>query len=268
MSVLRYVGSKQKLLKQIDEAIQLEDTAIWVEPFCGSLTVSLFMLKKYPKIRMILNDKNSHLIRFYRFMKNSEEFESCLEHIHQMIKKFNEDQQYYYEARREINQEVQEHARFAALYYFINRTCFNGVTRYNKKGEFNVPLGKNKQNWKLLLNSLKEFRSLLYQHPRITFTSMDYEHCIRAYAEPNAFLYCDPPYDDTFSQYTAEWFKRDDQQVLHDCLVKSGVPFLVHNTNNERICELYKHCNKHVVETSRSVGGKRGKMEEVMFISK
>ena len=267
MHLLRYVGSKHQLLNDIEQRISnIPNNIEWIEPFCGSLVVSLHFLKKSPVyIRHFhVNDLNTHLIRFFTDIQNITSLSQTEQIFKQYIQRYEQDSNMYYELRNTFNdsQHIPPH-EYIALFLFINRTCFNGVSRYNKSGKFNVPLGKIKPNWIEILKKLNEVHHDLhhtYRH-KITFYNLQFDVFIKerlnAAQDTKLFVYCDPPYDNTFNTYNKTSFEKDDQHnlftILHEDVHQHNNLFLVHNSNNERIQSLYNAHHQHIVTTRRSV---------------
>jgi DNA adenine methylase len=259
-NLLRYVGSKQKLIGEIEKHInRLPLTNFeWIEPFCGSLIVPLHFLNDPRITHFHLNDLNSYLIRFFKDLQMIDNLDNVIVHLNHMIGRFADDKNVYYEYRDKINSEAPIPCdEYIALFLLINRTCFNGVSRYNKKGKFNVPIGKTATNWDNIQEKLHEVHQQLKElRYKITFHNDSYESFVQKMITTrcrNYFLYCDPPYDSTFSMYNDTKFEGDDQTRLCALLQAQVVPFLLHNSNTERIQTIYNTNNQFEVVTRRSV---------------
>lgn len=277
--LLRYVGSKQKLLVNIEEHVKNVSLTRfeWIEPFCGSLVVPLHFLNDPRITHFHLNDLNSFLIRFYTEIQRIENLDSVIVCLDELVGKFDiEHNQTYYECRDKINGDDITTTipcdEYIALFLFINRTCFNGVSRYNKKGKFNVPIGKTNTNWDNVKDKLHEVHQQFKQFKsKITFHNEPYNSFIGKAIVPrcrNYLLYCDPPYDATFSMYNDKSFEGDDQSTLYSLLNEQVCPFLVHNSNTSRIQTMYEKYHKYEVITRRSVSqstASRGNVTELII---
>ena len=147
---VKWVGGKTQLLKDIKHAlpanlVQTKDI-IYVEPFVGGGAVLFWILQQFPNIkRAVINDINPHLITTYKIVK--EQPGKLIERLkvfqNEYIPLGEEDRKVYYLAKRDIyNNSSLPEVEIAALFIFLNRTCFNGLYRVNSKGKFNVPHGK------------------------------------------------------------------------------------------------------------------------------
>ena len=274
--LLRYVGSKTQLLADIKEQISIEtfpyDKFEWIEPFCGSIVVPLYMINDKRITHFHLNDINPYLIRFFKELQQIDNIEPIITYLKTVVEIYEKDKNHYYEIRRKINDSSNMNSvEYISSFLFINRTCFNGVSRYNRKGEFNVPLGKINPNWNDIFIKLKEVHEQLrYSYCPITFHNESYETFIHKMTTRNqsCFIYCDPPYDNTFNLYNNKSFEKDNQQELATTLKNLHHPFLTHNTKNEYISDLYKGYKQTDVISKRFVSQdatKRGAITELMI---
>ena len=157
-----------------------------VEPFCGGLAVPLGLQPK----RGFLTDINPHLINFYQWLQRGLVVEIELEN----------DEDLYYAHRARFNKMMhagqQASKEAAELFYYLNRTGYNGLCRFNRKGEFNVPKGQYKT-----INYVRDFRA--YQ-PLLSswLFSVCAFHAVPA--APDDLIYADPPYDVEFTEYPRE----------------------------------------------------------------
>lgn len=270
--LLRYVGCKQQLINEIKHHVDRLYTKNlhWVEPFCGSIVVPLYFLNYERITHFHLNDLNPQLIRFYKALQQIDTLDDVMKHFDQMICSYSQTNHVYYEYREQLNNSCNiQMEQYIALFLFINRTCFNGVSRYNKSGNFNVPLGRNQPNWNDIKERLMELHQLLkISRNKITFYNECYSDFVKNFSRQISFLYCDPPYDSTFSLYNSKNFENDDQNTLYELLQNHKGPWLLHNSNTERIIHMYNNYNIHEVTTrrrvSRSVSG-RGDVVELII---
>jgi DNA adenine methylase len=221
-SPLRWAGGKRWLVPYLQHSWEEYRDSRLVEPFCGGLSVALGLLPK----KALLNDINPHLINFYHWLQQG------------MVITFERknSKEMYYKYRKEFNgliEKGQENTRTAAeLFYYLNRTCFNGLCRFNKQGKFNVPFGsKTSINYPVDLTGFKTVLS------HWKFTSSTYEDLI---LRDDDFLFVDPPYDVVFRDYSKDGFTWADQECLANWLSRHKGPIIVSNSATERIVTLYK----------------------------
>jgi len=176
--------------------------------------------------RALLNDVNRHLINFYQWLQRGLVIDLGLDN----------DESLYYGYRERFNKLIQQgtdSTRDAAqLFYYLNRTGYNGLCRYNRKGKYNVPFGRyNKLNYTL------DFRTYVPTLAGWRFACQDFG---RLALEPGDFLYADPPYDNAFSAYSASGFEWEDQVRLARWLSRHRGPVVASNMGTERIKQLYR----------------------------
>jgi DNA adenine methylase len=179
----------------------------------------------HPK-RALLNDINPHLVNFYRQVQRG--LTVTVE------TRYDETLFYSHRARfnRLVNNGGAKSAEAAQLFYYLNRTCYNGLCRFNQSGEFNVPFGKYKTvNY---TNTFLPYRSL-FRHWK--FTNADLE---KLNVGDDDFIYADPPYDVEFTTYSAGGFSWDDQVRTAEWLAKQHGPVLLSNQATPRIVRLYR----------------------------
>lgn len=223
-----------------------------VEPFCGGLAVTLGIQPG----DAILNDINQHSINFYRWLKRGLTIKLSMLN----------DEEHYYESREEFNRLLERGAfasRAAAeLFYYLNRTGYNGLCRFNKKGLFNVPFGKYKKiNYTIDFTPYKDV--LRNWH----FVEGDFE-LIAPHRDD--FIYADPPYDVEFRQYSKEGFDWKDQIRLAEWLAQCKGPVVASNQATERIVNLYESLGfrTELLEAPRMISctGDRKKALEMLAI--
>src|SRR3984893_8950150 len=193
-----------------------------VEPFCGGLAVTLG-LSPY---QALLNDINPHVINFYGWLKRS---------LKTSLVMTNNERQYYAHRER-FNQLLTDgkatSQEAAALFYYLNRTGYNGLCRFNRKGEFNVPFGRYHR-----INYVTDFSAYRTAFKQWTFSAGDFE---ALELEPSDFIYADPPYDVEFTQYSKESFGWDEQVRLAEFLARHRGPVVLSNQATARIVRLYR----------------------------
>jgi DNA adenine methylase len=192
-----------------------------VEPFCGGLAVTLGLLPA----RALLNDANPHLINFYRWLQKGLAADLKMEN----------NERLFYRHRTRFNQLVAEGqedtAEGAALFYYLNRTGFNGLCRFNSKGEFNVPFGRYAH-----IGYTHDFTPYKDAFQEWTFTHADFEAIRLARYD---FVYADPPYDVDFTTYSKGGFSWDDQVRTAEWLARHKGPVILVNQATPRIGKLY-----------------------------
>lgn len=192
-----------------------------VEPFCGGLAVTLGLLPE----RALLNDINPHVINFYRWLKRgltvSLEMENESAHFYRQRERFND-------LLRRGKGETKE---VASLFYYLNRTGYNGLCRFNLSGEFNVPFGSYKR--------INYRRSFLDYKPVVSnweFVNISFEQIS---LDSDDFVYADPPYDVDFTHYSKGGFGWEQQVRTAEVLAKHKGPVVLSNQATERIVSLY-----------------------------
>lgn len=220
---LKWAGGKRWLVPPIAE-LWKEHQRRLVEPFCGGLAVTLSLRPK----RALLNDINPHAVHFYSWLKRGLRVDDR--------PKFANSETLYYTHRTRFNELISngraESAEAAALFYYLNRTCYNGLCRFNSRGQFNVPFGRYKQ-----INYKRDFRDYRRILGEWEFSSGDFE---QVQVEADDFLYADPPYDVEFRSYSKEGFSWNDQVRLGEWLAKHRGPTVLSNQATDRILRLYK----------------------------
>ncbi|RZJ93257.1 MAG: Dam family site-specific DNA-(adenine-N6)-methyltransferase, partial [Hymenobacter sp.] len=218
----KWAGGKRWLLPHLLPLWQQFSTHRLVEPFVGGMSIALGLQPQ----RAYLADINEHLINFHQWLQRGLVVE--VEFVHEEVA--------FYEARTRFNdlirQRQQLSAEAASLFYYLNRTCFNGLCRFNKKNEFNVPFGRYKT-----INYTRDFTA--YQAPLAAWqvAHHSFEHTP---VQDGDFIYADPPYDTPFSQYAKEDFTWADQEKLVHWLSSFGGPVVATNQATPRILELYQ----------------------------
>lgn len=219
---LKWAGGKRWLVSHLKPIWESHQERRYVEPFCGGLAVVLGLQPK----RALLNDVNPHLINFYRQVQKGLEL--------QLPMRYNE--KLFYRHRERFNRVIKNgqanSAEAAELFYYLNRTCFNGLCRFNRSGDFNVPFGTYKK-----INYARDFADYASVFRRWRFTNHDVE---RVKIAPDDFIYADPPYDVEFTTYSAGGFSWDDQVRAAELLAAHPGPVVISNQATPRIVELYE----------------------------
>jgi DNA adenine methylase len=205
-----------------------------VEPFCGGLAVALGFAPE----RVLLNDGNPHLINFYSWLKRGLKISGPMEN----------DEDRFYENRERFNKLLrtggQESSEAASLFYYLNRTAFNGLCRFNYRRDFS-PYKELFERW--------------------DFLSGDFE---KVPLRPADFVYADPPYDVEFTQYAKEKFGWEEQERAAEWCSRHPGPVVLSNQATDAIVRLYERLgfNLRFVDAPRRISctGDRTPAKEVI----
>lgn len=246
--LLKWAGGKRWLAPRLAEIYKPYRQRRLVEPFCGGLAIALGLQPE----RYLGNDINKHLINFYRHVK----LDSFQYYGHN-------NESYYYEARDRLNSFDPTLLESAQNFYYLNLAGFNGLCRYNKKGEFNVPYGKRKT-----LSVCQDFEPYTSQFKKWDFEQGSFIE-IGAQVEVTDFIIVDPPYDDGFTSYSGNPFGWEQQIKLVDWLdAVPKVPQIACNLATDRIIDLYqlRGWTIELVDAPRSIScnGNRKKVKEML----
>lgn len=250
--LLKWAGGKQRLAKQIATKIpsQIEN---FYDPFLGggnSLLIFL-SLKKRTKIKISGNiyasDLNNSVINFYEMVqKRPNQLYKFIKFLEKKFLDSTEEQKksYYYFLRKKFNKiKILGGLQCATLFYFLNRTCFGGIYRENKKGYFNVPYGNFRKIKLLEKTNFFEISDLIQ---KIIFKEQTFEIFSKTFVfEKNDFIYLDPPYFPTnknsFTNYLSFGFDSYDHQYMFDWILslEKEVFFLLHNSYTKQLLDLF-----------------------------
>jgi DNA adenine methylase len=219
---LKWAGGKRWLVPHVRRLWTGHERRRLVEPFCGGLAVALGLMPT----RALLNDVNPHLIGFYRQLARGLVISLPMQNAPEA----------YYAGRQIFNALLAagrgHTAVAAALFYYLNRTGFNGLCRFNGRGEFNVPFGSYAR-----IAYTRDFSAYRPLFSRWVFSSLDFEAlCVR----PADFVYADPPYDVPFTQYARGRFSWDDQVRAAEWLARHPGPVVLSNQATPRVVALYR----------------------------
>lgn len=246
-SFLKWVGSKNRLIPQL--LPHLPSGKRFIEPFVGAGNV--FINTNYDSY--VLCDKNGDLINVYRWLRDD------LARLLNETKSLFDSQPDFYDVRSRFNNStLLLSVQRAAEFIYLNRHCFNGVCRYNAKGEFNVPIGNHKSIY-FPKTELIAFSNKLISAP-VELVRADFSAVIEN-AGIGDVLYCDPPYisgtkDDIFTGYTPGKFDAETTKRLHDLLVlavRQGATAVISNSNNSLIREIFNDFEIYEIDARRSV---------------
>lgn len=248
-SFLKWAGGKNWLVSNEATRFPVSFNR-YVEPFLGGGSVFFYLSPN----EAILSDINEELISTYNAIKNDYEKVFINLKRHQN----NNSKDYYYQVR--ASNPRKEYTRAARMIY-LNKTCFNGIYRVNKDGEFNVPYGTKRQ----VYFDKNQFCKIAGVLKKASIKCQDFETTINM-AEGGDFLFCDPPYavideNNRFIGYNAEQFRWSDQERLAQCLIHAkdrGVLIMMTNVDHPRVRELYDNSgfNMDVVDRKCAISGR------------
>lgn len=285
---LKWAGGKTQLIEQIKNnlpEIVFKEKFTYIEPFVGSGAVLFWLLSEFPNMKKaVINDINKELIDTYEVIaQNPHDLISILEILqneyHELEGNQEDKKQYYYEKRNLFNSREQGKIEQSALFIFLNRTCFNGLYRVNRKNEFNVPIGSYK---KPTICDRENIMAVSDALQKVEITCGDFEQTVQHVGE-NTLFYFDPPYKplnqtSSFNSYTKNEFDDKEQVRLRDfCdeLAKKGHQWILSNSdvkgkdeNNHFFDELYADFHIERVLAKRNINAnpeKRGVLNELLI---
>jgi DNA adenine methylase len=245
---VKWAGGKRKL---IDYIFDIAPTSFdrYLEPFMGGGAVGLALGHH----SMLLNDANADLINTFRIVRDSLEALLLLLDEHQ--RKHSKDYFYLIRAQDPTGLNPLEQA---ARFIYLNKTCFNGLYRVNKHGQFNVPFGKYKNP---ILYNREDIQAASSVLQGAEFFAQDYQTFLKQQARARDFIYLDPPYVpisqySDFKRYTKEQFRENDQRVLaqvYNELVALGAYAVLSNSYSELTLDLYAQHQILVIYASRNI---------------
>lgn len=262
---LRWAGGKYPLLDDIKR--HLPQGECLVEPFVGA--GSVFLNTDFS--RYILADINSDLISLYNIVKSrTDEYVQASREL--FVPETNQSE-VYYQFRTEFNAS-QDPFRRAVLFLYLNRFGYNGLCRYNLRGEFNVPFGRYKKPY----FPEAELYHFAEKAQNAEFHCLSYEECMER-ADINSVVYCDPPYAPlsataNFTAYHTNSFSPKEQAHLAEMaekLVSKQIPVLISNHDTPDTREWYRAAKHFQVKVRRSIssnGGTRKKVNELLALYK
>ena len=268
---IKIQGIKTKIVPMIQANTCLNEETVWVEPFMGSGVVGFNAAPR----RAVFADKNPHIIAFYNQLKNHEitaySVRNFLEEEGARLSEKGEE--HYYTIRARFNQ-----FHNPLDFLFLNRSCFNGMIRFNKNLEFNVPYGHKPQRFSKayitkIVNQVSRVEDLLSRSDWL-FLCQSFEKTITE-ARGDVFIYCDPPYIGRHVDYYDSW-DEDSEIMLKELLFSSRQKFMVstwdHNIyrTNVYIEKIWRFCNKLTKEHFYYVGAKednRNAVTEALLVN-
>ena len=250
--IIKWVGGKRQLLDKIKERLPQKYNHYY-EPFAGGLAVLLDLKPENATV----NDINKELVNLYNTIKNHPK------DFLKELKKLDEtdcNKEFYIETRKKYNDKIakKEHdIELAALFVWLNKHCFNGLYRVNKKGEFNVPY--NNKNGSSDSVSKENVLAMSKYLKNVKILNGDFEKCVKN-AKNGDFIFFDSPYvpinATSFDDYAKEGFEEKDHRRLAKLfkeLSDKGCYCMLTNHDTKLIRELYKDYSIEVVDVKRMV---------------
>lgn len=288
---IKWAGGKGQLLETIRKKYPDElgvNITKYAEPFVGGGAVLFDILSKYDLKSVYISDINAELINTYKVIKNNvDELILNLSTLENQYLNLNSDDRkpYYYEKRERFNELVGNNCSCdvekAVLFIFLNKTCFNGLYRVNRKGQFNVPMGSYK---KPLICDTENLKNISLALKNVTIVCGDYKKS-REFIDNNTFVYLDPPYRPLtetakFTAYSESVFDDKSQIELAEyvkVLNNKGAKIIVSNSdpkneneNDNFFDDLYKEYKINRVQATRMINSNadlRGKINELMIVN-
>ena len=284
---IKWVGGKTQLIGQLEAELPADfdnwENTTYIEPFVGGGAMLFYMLQRYPCIQhAIINDINTDLCTCYQTVKNEPELliEALydIENTYHNLKTEEERKLFFLNVRERYNKKDLDAVENTTLFFFLNRTCFNGLYRVNKKGLFNVPFGKYVNPTICDPNTIRRDSELLQ---RVEILNGDFEVTFD-YAHDNTLFYFDPPYrplsnTSSFNDYTKDDFNDNAQIRLKeycDKIHRAGHKFMLSNSDckgrnkeDNFFDNLYSSYQIERLVASRSINSnphKRGKLTEIL----
>lgn len=267
--VVKWVGGKRQIIDQIIRRVP-DTYCTYYEPFLGGGAV----LFKLQPVKVVASDINIELINLYQVIKNN------VEELINDLKRHKNEEEYYYMIRG-LDRNKNKYNKLtpvqrASRIIFLNKTCFNGLFRVNKAGEFNTPFGSYK-NPNIVNEAVLRAVSVYFNRAEVTLTSRDFEEVL-AKARKGDFAYLDPPYDPVsktayFTDYNKGGFDSSEQirlKTVCDKLDRKGVKFLLSNSATAFIKDLYRDYHIEVIQAKRPINSradKRGAIDEVLVMN-
>ena len=285
---VKWVGGKGQLIDEIEKMFPADGKKVltkYAEPMVGGGALFFSMLSRYKFEELYISDINPELINAYSVIKQN--VEALIERLNEMQMAFlpledNGRKYYYYNIRDKFNMvELNDSTSVekAAYFIFLNKTCFNGLYRVNRKGLFNVPMGSYKNP---TICDEENLRNIHYALQNVTIVCGDYT-LSKEFIDNNTFVYLDPPYrpiseTSAFTAYNSDVFDDNEQIRLAkfiDEINDIGAKIVLSNSDPKNVNpeddffdDLYKSYRIHRVAATRMINSnaeKRGKINELLI---
>tara|TARA_B100000902_G_C27287477_1_gene905219 strand:+ start:367 stop:1170 length:804 start_codon:yes stop_codon:yes gene_type:complete len=221
--IIKWSGGKKDEIERFQEYIPEYET--YIEPFIGGGSLYFHLNPE----KAVISDVHNELIDFYTCIKNGLSNE-----IYQFMEEHPNEEKTYYEVRNEMN--IENQLDRAKQFYYLRKTCYRGMLRYNKKGGFNIPYGRYKncnfedlkdENYEKLLKNTEIFKC-------------GFEDIFNKYNDEKNFVFLDPPYDSEFTDYGYCSFGKEEHKKLAQCFKETKNKCLMIIGKTDFIQELYK----------------------------
>ena len=285
---VKWVGGKSQLVDEIEKLLPTAEEMVltkYAEPMVGGGALFFSILSKYDFEELYISDINAELINAYQAVKN--DVDNLIAKLNEMQMLFlpmdeNGRKYFYYTVRARFNSSTlteETATEKAAQFIFLNKTCFNGLYRVNRKGQFNVPMGAYKNPTICDDENLRNIHEALQN---VTIVCGDYS-LSKSFIDKDTFVYLDPPYrpiseTSAFTAYNTDAFDDNEQIRLSkfiDEINFSGAKIVLSNSDPKNVNEddnffddLYKNYKINRVEATRAInskGDKRGKINELLI---
>lgn len=283
---VKWAGGKSQLISEIRKKYP-EKINCYCEPFVGGGAVLFDVLANYKPEKVLINDINKELIITYYQLQNN--VDNLIKKLFALQNEFIsadlEQRKIIYNNNRKLYNSLKNKScennelEIASLFIFLNKTCFNGLYRVNKNGDFNVPMGSYKNPLICDEFNLKKSSSLL---KNVKIICGDYSRCID-YINDETFVYIDPPYrpltqTSSFTSYSAKVFDDKEQIRLADfinIISRKGAIVVASNSDPQNADEndmffdnLYRNYSIKRIQAKRAINSKsegRGNVSELLI---
>lgn len=284
---IKWVGGKGQLIEQLEALLPADfverDNVTYIEPFVGGGAMLFYMLQKFPNIKSaVINDINADLTLSYKIVRdNPTELIESLNTIQSEYYALNSEEErkmFFLKQRELFNTKSLAQIENTTLFFFLNRTCYNGLYRVNKGGKFNVPFGRYVTPTICDAKTIYADSKLLQD---VEIMTGDFEQTFTK-IKGNTFFYFDPPYrplssTSSFNDYAKEDFNDEAQirlKLFCDRLNEAGVDFMLSNSDcmannvaDRFFDDLFAEYTIERVWASRNVNAiasKRGRIKEIV----
>ncbi len=284
---VKWAGGKTQLLPELEKVVSSSGREIkkYAEPMVGGGGFFFYMLAKYPSAQFYISDVNAELINAYKVIQQEVEqlIESLLDlQTHYLRLDDQGKKAFYYDIRKKYNTlplRREADVQKASYFIFLNKTCFNGLYRVNRKNQFNVPMGAYKNPTVCNGENLRNLHKALQ---RVLIVCGDYENA-NDFIDKDTLVYFDPPYrplsqSSSFTSYQAVTFNDSEQMRLANfahTLSARGAKIMISNSDPKNVDEhddffdeLYRHYTITRVQASRTINSnaqKRGNVNELII---
>jgi len=263
-SFLKWPGGKRWLTNVIKDLVP-QQYSNYYEPFLGGGAVFFSLTPK----KGVISDINPELINLYTAMRD---YPLTLKHLMRQHQELHSHEYYYQIRSKQYIDPVEQAARFL----YLNRTCYNGMYRVNRNGQFNVPIGTKTD----CIYDVDLFEEYSFALKNVKISTNDFAVTIQQ-ASSDDLIFADPPYasaqkkDTPFLKYNDRLFTWDDQTRLHNVLVAAkmrGVKVILTNANYQEIKDIYTESGFFITEVNRtsniaSKSDKRSIVSELLITS-